>query len=335
MISLCVFSALMLGLIYYTVMISHMIARNMTVNHSHDTSRSTVERAWSDLHNSASYFVLMSYNGSTYTDVTPSYSSTSDVDLYYYTGSTGYVINDNRANAVRFMVLGGGPYQITGDGNGSATVAATATSVEVNAYDGYVPVVGDKIVIPVINQTFDIITPAPSVVTGTSYKINIGLISGSGSSSTTSSQAIGTTIYTTAGATTTGFSYGATSSTNPLQYPAFTTASIYHRVAYTVYNQQFQYHPNFTAPTQGYPASAWSASAGDLSSTVTLRTNVTSPLPFGLLAATSAGPALQTFLRMSLESYDLTYAVGMYTDGTTTVQTTIPSRTVPPVITSY
>jgi len=338
MVSLAVFSVLMLGLLYYTVMISHMIARNMTVNHSHDTSRASIERAWSDLHNSASNFVLMSFNGTTYSDVSPTYTSGlpptgSDLDYYYYnasnagTLSAAYVINDNRTNGVRFMVFGGGPYLLGGDGSGNSTIAASSTTVQVNITDGYVPVVGDKIQIPVINTIFDVIAPAPSVVSGTNYKINLGLINGVGSSSTTSSQAIGTTLYTTNIATTSGFTYSST-------YPAYVTASFFHRVAYTVYNNQFQYHPNLTPPGEGYPAVAWTASANDLNSMVVVRTNVTSPLPFGLLASSAAGPALQSFLRISLEAYDLNYSVGMYVDGTTTLQTDIPSRTQPIVITS-
>jgi prepilin-type N-terminal cleavage/methylation domain-containing protein len=339
MISLAVFSMLMLGLLYYTTMISHMIARNMTVNHSHDTNRVMIERAWNDLHVSATNFVLVSFDGANYTDVSPTYSGGSDTDFYFYS-PTPYLINDNRANGVRFMVPMGAPYQITGDGNGNNTVAATSTSVQLNILaGGYIPVVGDKIQIPIVNQTFDIITPAPASTGtglngGTNYKINLGLITGAGSSSTTNSVQIGSAVYYVPAGTSVTTASGQTWPVPPAT-TVISTASLFHRVAYTVYNNQFRYHPNFTPPTQGYPATAWTATAADLNSVVVVRGNVTSPLPFGLLAPNSSGSANQAFLRISMESYDLAYSKTAFVDGTTTLQTTVPPMTQPPPIATY
>src|ERR1035438_9366791 len=91
-----------MSILTYATMATRMIYRNLTVNHGHDVARASLERMLYTLHNSASQFTLfdVSTSGSTttYTDVSPTYTGSSDADAYY----VNYLINDNRANGVRF-----------------------------------------------------------------------------------------------------------------------------------------------------------------------------------------------------------------------------------------
>ena len=75
---------LAMGILTYATMSMRMIYRNLTVNHGHDAARASLERMISVLHNAASQFTLfdVSVSGSTttYTDVTPAYSGSSNTD---------------------------------------------------------------------------------------------------------------------------------------------------------------------------------------------------------------------------------------------------------------
>lgn len=123
---------LAMGVLTYATMSMRMIYRNLTVNHGHDAARASLERMLSTLHNSASQFTLFDVTTSgtttTYSDVTPTYTGSSDTDAYY----VSYLINDNRANGVRFYIPAGtGPYQLTGDGvANTGTISPTSTTLE-------------------------------------------------------------------------------------------------------------------------------------------------------------------------------------------------------------
>lgn len=305
---------LAMGILTYGSMMLRMTARNLAVNHGHDAARASLERLMSDLRSSASQFTLFNVSTSgtttTYTDVTPSFSSSSDTDLFF-TPQQNYLINDNRANGVRYMRLAGtGPYQLTGDGvTDSGTIAPTSTTLEFDFQNsGYVPSIGDKLQIPLIySGEYDIIS-TPTKVSGTKYKVTI-------------SQATGYYLYTGTSKSNTGIVYNSSN-------PANTAGYFYQRLAYTVYNNQLRYHPNFTDPSSGgtlisYPAT-WTATASDVP--VVVRNNVLSVAPFSLLTSGTGVTENTLYLRVSLVAYDLNYSSRSFANGTTTIQAIIPSR---------
>jgi len=270
----------------------------------------------SDLRSSASQFTLFNVSVSgtttTYTDVTPTFTSSSDTDLFYTPGQN-YLINDNRANGVRYLRQAGtGPYQLTGDGvTDSGTIAATSTTLEFDFKNsGYIPSIGDKLQIPLIyTGEYDVIA-TPTQVSGTKYKVTI-------------SQATGYILYTGTTTTNTGITYNSSN-------PANTAGYFYQRLAYTVYNNQLRYHPNFTDPSSGgtlltYPAT-WTAAASDVP--VVVRNNVLSVAPFSLLTSGTSVATNGQYLRVSLVAYDLNYSARTFSNGTTTIQAIIPPRTI-------
>ncbi|HSH94631.1 MAG TPA: hypothetical protein VK968_10845, partial [Roseimicrobium sp.] len=162
----------------------------------------------------------------------------------------------------------------------------------------YVPVVGDKVKIPLLSRDFDITAVSHS---GTKWTVTL-------------SAAIGSSLITQSGTTPAGQAW-----TNPV-----TTGLFYHRVGYTVWNNQLLYHPDF--PGLPYPSTA-------SDKLVLVKKNVTSPNPFGLLFPTSTSTITDASnLRVSLESYDLDYGARLFTNGTTTLQAIIPSRNQPPIL---
>ncbi len=288
---------LSVGIMSYTSSTMRMVARNLATNHSHEAARGSLERMLSEVHNSASRFQLMNFDGTTYTDVTA--TVTSDQDAY----SRQYV--SGRANGVRFMRLAGGPYKLTGNGTTTA-IASTDTTLEFDFSGGtYTPAVGDQLQIPLISRDFDITTPAPVRTTGNKWKVTLG-------------NAIGFSLITATGTTTSGLSW-----TNPV-----TTGCFYQRVGYTVLNNQLRFHPYLTDPP--YPATVVSSDVP-----VAIRSYVTSPKPFGLLFPTSTSTVTDgTSLRVSLEAYDTNYSARLFMNGTTTLQAVIPSRNQPPILNS-
>jgi prepilin-type N-terminal cleavage/methylation domain-containing protein len=299
---------LAMGILTYATMAARMIARNVTVNHGHDAARASFERLLSDLHNSASQFTLfnVSSSGTTYTDVTPSYTGSSDSDAYFYS----YLINDNRANGVRYYRQAGtGPYKLTGDGvTDSGTISPTSTTLEFDfANSGYIPSVGDVLQIPLIySGEYTVVSPAPTVVSGTRYKVTL-------------SQATGFNLYTGTSTTNTGITYNSSN-------PANTAGYFYQRVAYSVLNNQLRFHPNFTDPTSSYPCT-WNAASSDVP--IVIRNNLASIAPFSLVASgTSASTTGLYDLRVSLVAYDLNYSARTFQNGSTTVLSIIPPRSV-------
>ncbi len=283
------------GVMLYMSSALRMVARNLATNHSHESARGSMERFFSEVHSSASRFQLISFNGTSYSDVAAVVSS--DKDAY----SQQYV--SNRANGVRFMRLAAGPCKIVGNGTTSA-VASTDTTLELDLRTGpYTPAVGDKLQIPLIAHEFDLISPPPVRTSGNIWKVNL-------------SSAIGFSLITVPGTTTSGLDL-----TNPI-----TNGYFYQRVAYTVWNNELRFHPNLTAPP--YPRAAVATDVP-----VVVRRSITSPKPFGLLFPTAFSTLTDAAnLRVSLESYDMAYSARLFQNATTTLQVVVPSRNQPPIL---
>lgn len=317
-ITLGVVGLMAIGLVSYAGMSLRMVSRNLAVNHGHDVARASLERLISDLHQSASQFSLINVTVSgtttTYTDVTPTYSSGSDKDLFY-SPAKNYLINDNRANGVRFFRQAGtGPYQLTGDGvytSASGTISPTSTTLEFDFKNsGYIPSAGDKLQIPLIYSGEYDVTGTTTHTSGTKYKVTL-------------TQSTGYYLYTGTCTSNTGIAYNSSN-------PANTAGYFYQRVAYTVLNRQLRFHPNFTDPTTvsgySYPGT-WTANVADVP--VVIRNNVLSIAPFSLMVSGTGASTVGLYnLRVSLVAYDLNYSARTYQNATTTVQTIIPPRSV-------
>ncbi len=286
------------GIVLYSNASMRMVARNMATNHSHEVARGTFDRMLNDLHGASSRFNLLTFDGTNF--VSSSATSGSDLDLY----TQQYITP--RANAVEYMKFAGGPYKITGDSGGSSPVASTATAMQVdfgvNGALPYTPSVGDKVQIPLINS-------AEFYITGVTTAPTVGNTKGT----ITLSGAVGFTLYTS-GTAPSGV-------VNPV-----TTGYFYKRQAYSVWNDpalkaptyQIRFHPN-------YPQVSGT-------NTVIVRYNVTSASPFALLATAAATASDNLNLRLSLEAYDVQYTGQNFLNGTTTLESIIPSRTQPPPI---
>ena len=207
-VATAVFAGVTVALMTFSQTSLRLFARNLSVNHSHEAVRTADLQMLRDLHDSASAFRLMNFNGTTYTDLNP--AVTTDVDPL-----TQKFIS-TRGNAVRFRRLAGGPYKIT------ANTTPVSTNLTVDFSVGttlpYVPQVGDKIVLPLISREFGI-TAVPTVPTSGS---RTGVV----------------TIDDTGGV---GFTIDATTAGN------VTTAYCYREVAYSVFGGTLRYHKNFTS----------------------------------------------------------------------------------------
>lgn len=295
LVATLVFGIMSGGLVLYTSSALRMVARNFATNHSHETVRGSLERMFHEVHDSASRFQLMTFDGVKYTDVTA--TVTGDKDAY----TQQYI--SNRANGVRFLRQAGIPYKITGNGS-STSIAATDITLECDFSGGtYQPAVGDVVQIPVVSREFQIITPAPVKTTGNKWKVTLN-------------SSIGFSLITVSGSTGSGITW-----TNPVS-----TALFFQRVGYTVWNGQLRYHPYLTDPP--YPATVAANDAPTL-----VRGNVTSPKPFALLFPTSSSTLSDGLnLRVSLESYDTPNSARLFQNATSTLQSVIPSRNQPPIL---
>jgi prepilin-type N-terminal cleavage/methylation domain-containing protein len=193
------------SLMVFTSTSTRFIARNLATNHSHEATRLSSQRLLKELRDSASTFRLITADGTTFTDVPA--ASTAELDLL----SQEYV--SNRTNGVRFRQLVGGPFPLV-----TSTLPndfALTFNFQSDATPAYVPVVGDKLVLPLISREFDI-----TAVSG-AFTPN-GTI--------TISPAIGYTLNTTT--------------------PNLVTGYFYRRVAFTVADNELRYHPNFNGDSR-------------------------------------------------------------------------------------
>ncbi len=207
-VATAVFAGVTVALMTFSQTSMRLFARNLSVNHSHEAVRTSDLQMLRDLHDSASDFVLMNFDGTTYTDLSPAY--TTDVDPL-----TQRLISA-RGNVVRFRRHAGGPYKLTSDTTPASTNLTFDFSVGTTL--PYVPQVGDKVVLPLISREFNI-TAVPTVPTPGS---RTGTVTVSGANP------LGSTI-------------------RPSVAGNVTTAYFYREVAYSVYGGILRYHKNFTS----------------------------------------------------------------------------------------
>lgn len=206
-VATAVFAGVTVALMTFSQTSLRLFARNLSVNHSHDSVRVADQQMLRDLHTAASNFRLMSFDGTTYTDISP--AATTDVDKLTQKFVSG------RGNVVRFRQLAGGPYKLTAN----ATPASVNLTFDfsVGTTLPYVPQVGDKVVLPLISREYGI-TAVPTVPTSGS---RTGVV----------------TISDTSGL---GFTVDATTAGN------VTTGYFYREVAYSVWGGTLRFHKNFT-----------------------------------------------------------------------------------------
>ena len=200
------FAIIALGLLATTSITTRLMARNLSTNHSHEAVRASGHRLLADLHDAAAPFTLLNFNGTIYTTLNPAASS--DVDPLSQQNLS------QRGNGVAFRKFAGGPYRIV-----TGAVAASATSLTFdfspNGGPAYSPQAGDKFILPVIKQIFDItaVTTAP-----------------------TPGNPQGTVSFAP-----TQLAYAIEPSDTNMM-----TGYFLQRVAYTVWQGRLRYHPNFT-----------------------------------------------------------------------------------------
>ena len=207
-VATAVFAGVTVALMTFSQTSLRLFARNLSVNHSHEAVRTSDLQMLRDLHDSASDFVLMNFDGTTYTDLSP--ANTTDVDPL-----TQRLISA-RGNVVRFRRQAGGPYKLTA--NTTPTSVNLTFDFSVGITLPYAPQVGDKVVLPLVSREYTI-TAVPTMPT-------------SGSRTGT------VTVNATGGL---GFTIDATTAGN------VTTGYFYREVAYSVYGGNLRYHKNFTS----------------------------------------------------------------------------------------
>lgn len=259
------------GLTLFSYTGTRFVSRNLATNHSHESTLTSAQSLLKELRDSASSFRLFNFDGTNYTDITP--VGTADVDTL-----TGQFAG-TRANGVRFRQIYAGPLKMT------ANAAASATTLSFSFPAGTVaPVVGDKLMLPLVSEEYDI----TGVSGGTTKTITI--------------------------ATPVGFTLNATS-------PNIITGYFYRRVAFSVYNNQLRFHPDFNGSNKN--------------SFRVIRSGITSPKPFALLFPTASSSVTEALnLRVSMEITDLGYSSRKFGNGTTTLFSVIPARNQPTVLSS-
>jgi hypothetical protein len=186
LVALTVFSMVSIGLFAFASTSLRLVGRNLATNHSHEVMRISDQELLYNLHASATAFQLITFDGTSYADFSPSVTADQDPFTQQYIST--------RSNGVRFRLAAGGPYKLT------ASTTSTSTSLTfdfgVAGALPYVPEVGDKVVLPLLSREFDItaITKTPTA--------------GSTTGTITISPAIGFTVdATTSGNVTTGYFY--------------------------------------------------------------------------------------------------------------------------------
>ena len=189
-----------------------LVGRNLATNHTHEVMRISDQELLYNLHASACAFQLINFDGTNFTDSTPTPTTDQDALTQLYAST--------RANGVRFRQLAGGPYKFSSD------TKATDTNLKFDFGAGghlpYVPQVGDKVAMPLIAREFDITAVVKAPTTGNT-----------------------TGTITISDSTGLGFTIDATTAGN------VTTAYFYREVAYTVYNGQLRFHANYTGASKG------------------------------------------------------------------------------------
>lgn len=201
-----VFSLVMIGLFSFTAFSMRMVSRNLATNRTHEVVRMSNLQFLRYIHEASSPFTLVNYNGTNYSDVT-SPAATTDVETM-----SGRLITA-RSNGVRFRRFAGGPYKLKSDVGLNTTTLAFDFSV--NGAVPYIPAVGDKLSLPVIDKVAEITAVSGTPTTGAPI-VNITIASGLG--------------YTL-------------NATNPAN---ITTGYFYSASAFTVWDGQLRYHKDFS-----------------------------------------------------------------------------------------
>lgn len=275
-----IFSVTAAVLVTFLVISSRFISRNLATNHSHETTRTAAQRMLRDLHDSGSPFALLNCSGPNGTTFAPAGSAvTGDRDPM----SQDYI--GTRANGVRFRRVVGGPIKL------SKAAAYTDTDLTfdfaVNGSIPYVPDVGDKLWLPLLSDSYIItaVISAPSV-----------------------SNPIGTVrLHKEVGFTLT------------VQPTDCTTGYFLRLSAYTVFNNELRFHPQFS----GTQAANY----------FVVQRDVTSPRPFALMYPLGNSPTTDgRGLRISLEAHDLKRSAQAIQDATATLHLIVPPRTFPTLL---
>lgn len=211
LVSTAIFSTVALGVVAFMGTSMGLIIRNLSTNHTHDTIRGSGTRLLTELHGAASRFRLLNFDGTNYTDASPTATSDRDTLTQQFTST--------RANGVRFYRPAGGPYQLT------ANTSATSTSLRFNFAVGgaipYVPQAGDRLVLPLISREFGITAVTTSPTAGNPNGV------------VTIDDAAGLGLSVTIGTDRT------------------TTAYFYRKSAYVATNGELRYHENFEGAARG------------------------------------------------------------------------------------
>jgi hypothetical protein len=170
---------------------------------------------------------------------------------------------------------------IAGPAAMTSNTTPTSTSLTFTLPAGSkIPAAGDKLALPLISQEYDI-----TAASGSSNSVTV-----------TVSPAVGNTLNVTS--------------------PNLVTGYFYRRVAFTVYDRQLRFHPNFTGANRG--------------TFKVVRNGITSPKPFSLLFPTGTGTTSDALsLRVSMEITDLGYSARKFVNGTGTLYSVIPARNQP------
>jgi len=177
---------------------ARLVGRNFTTNHSHDTVRNSSQRLLADLHNAGSGFRLLDFNGTAYTDATPSVTADRD--------QLSQLWLSQRTNGVRYRRQAGGPYRVT---QYSAS-NPDRLQFQFGSPLTYTPQAGDRLLLPLVNREYTV----TSVISMPSSSNTLGTVQ--------LDRALGFTINTSGNITTGSFFRRAAFTTwnNQLRYHA-------------------------------------------------------------------------------------------------------------------
>ena len=203
-----------IGLVSFAWASSRLAARNLAYNHGHDAMLIAENRLVHDLQDSASAFTLVDFNGTTYANSTVTISSDVDPLTSQYLSS--------RSNAVRFWQNTGGPCKLAANTLATDTTLTFDFGPLVNGVLPYVPMVNDKVWLPLVDRECQI----SAIVTAPTTASTIGVVR-------------------IQNLNTTGVAFTLSTAS-----PNVTTGYFFRQVAYSVYNNQLRYHSNFSPGTQ-------------------------------------------------------------------------------------